>query len=254
MKDTDSLELESRTIGALPIINEFLRRLGIEALLDEYVPSRSNQKLSHARTILALVRNVVVSRNPLYKIPEWADSFVRSLVGLDNQPASALNDDRIGRSLDALFDADRASLLTRLVLSTVQQFDVDLSQLHNDSTTVTVSGEYRMSRSHRYGKPSPALAHGHNKDHRDDLKQLLFTLSVSRDGAVPIHYNGYDGNTPDDKTHIQTWEALRRLTGNSDFVYVADSKLTPLKKATSVRSPLSAILRRRAAVFLGHRT
>ena len=225
MKDADSLELESRTIGALPIVNEFLRRLGIESLLDEYVPSRSNQKLSYAGTILALIRNVVISRNPLYKIAEWADAFDRSQIGLDNLSAATLNDDRIGRSLDALFDADRASLLTRVVLSTVAQFKIDLSQLHNDSTTVTVSGEYRKNRSRRRGKPSLALAHGHNKDHREDLKQLLFTLSVSRDGAVPIHYKGYDGNTTDDKTHIQTWEALRRLTGNSEFIYVADSKL-----------------------------
>lgn len=200
MKDLDSLKLESRTIGALPIVNEFLRRLEVEALLAEYVPSRSNQKLSHARTILVLIRNVVISRNPLYKIAEWADSFDRSAIGLERLSACTLNDDRIGRSLDALFDADRAFLLT-------------------------VSGEYRMSQSRRNGKQSLALAYGHNKDHREDLRQLLFTLTVSRDGAVPIHYKGYDGNTPDNKTHISTWEALRRLAGSSDFIYVADSKL-----------------------------
>lgn len=34
-----------------------------------------------------------------------------------------------------------------------------------------------------------------------------------------------DGNTQDTKTHIDTWNFLRNLSGRSDFVYVADSKL-----------------------------
>jgi len=53
----------------------------------------------------------------------------------------------------------------------------------------------------------------------------LFSLTVSRDGAVPIHYKSFDGNTTDDTTHIQIWENLRRIANRSDFIYVADSKL-----------------------------
>jgi len=124
-----------------------------------------------------------------------------------------------------LFDADRATLLTKVVMKVIDEFGIDLSQLHNDSTTLTVYGEYKQKRSKRNGKTSLALLQGHNKDFRPDLKQLLFTLTVSRDGAVPIHYKSYDGNTTDDKTHIQTWESLRRIAGRSDFIYVADAKL-----------------------------
>ena len=189
------------------------------------VPSCKNQKLSHAEAIMLLVRNILIEREPLYKLSEWIVGFDPSLVGLGKASPSVLNDDRVGRSLDALFDADRASLMTRIGLKAIDEFSIDLDQLHNDSTTVTVSGEYKVGRSRHNGKRSFALAQGHNKDHRPDLKQLLFTLTVSRDGAVPIHYKGYDGNTTDDKTHIQTWEALRRLTGRSDFIYVADCKL-----------------------------
>jgi transposase len=171
------------------------------------------------------VRNILIEREPLYKLCEWAAGFDSLLVGLEKSAPSVLNDDRVGRSLDALFDADRASLMTRIVLNVVDEFAIDLRQLHNDSTTVTLHGEYTRKSSQRHGKSSLALAYGHNKDHRQDLKQLLFTLTVSRDGAVPVHYKGYDGNTTDDRTHIQTWEALRRLTGRSDFLYVADAKL-----------------------------
>ena len=221
----DDLDLDSKAIAALPIINAFIERIDLRDLLARYLPSKKNLKFPHADAILLFVRNILIERQPLYKLSEWAAVFEPYLVGLQEARPSILNDDRVGRSLDVLFDADRASLLTNMVLKVVDEFSVDLSQLHNDSTTVTVSGEYKPGRSRRKGKYSLALRRGFSKDFRPDLKQLLFTLTVSRDGAVPIHYKGYDGNTTDDKTHIQTWEALRRLTGRSDFIYVADAKL-----------------------------
>ncbi len=48
---------------------------------------------------------------------------------------------------------------------------------------------------------------------------------MSADGAVPIACRVADGNTPDDVTHIPTWDELRCLVGHADFLYVADSKL-----------------------------
>jgi transposase len=77
----------------------------------------------------------------------------------------------------------------------------------------------------RGGKATPAIRQGHNKDFRPDLKQLLFILTISADGALPIAYRVADGNTPDDVTHIPTWDELRALVGRPDFLYVADSKL-----------------------------
>lgn len=128
--------------------------------------------------------------------------------------------------LDRLFDADRASLITETVLGVIGEFGIDCSQLHNDSTTVTLTGAYPGADGYaRAGKPTPAARRGHNKDFRPDLKQLLFILTISADGAVPIAYRTADGNTNDDVTHIPTWDQLCRLTGTAGFLYVADAKL-----------------------------
>ncbi|MGA2480336.1 MAG: IS1634 family transposase [Spirochaetia bacterium] len=225
MADADRLVLESKTVGPLPIINQFIDRMGLSEILEAHLPSRASQKLPPSQAILLFVRNILIERQPLYQLGEWAGSYDPLLIGLEAATATVLNDDRVGRSLDVLFDADRATLLTRIVLKVIQEFSIDLSQLHNDSTTVTVSGQYASPRSRRKGKSSIALAHGKNKDFRPDLKQLLFSLTVSRDGAVPVHYKAFDGNTTDDRTHILIWESLRRIAGRSDFIYVADSKL-----------------------------
>jgi len=230
MEKTDSLRLDSKQVSALPVINKFIDRIELKKLLSSYIPSKKNQKLSYVDAILIFVRNILLEREPLYKLSEWAAGFDPCLVGLGDMDPEILNDDRVGRSLDALFDADRASLLTSLVLKVVDEFSIELSQMHNDSTTVTVYGQYKKERSKLGAKTSIGLLRGHNKDYRQDLKQLLFTLTVSRDGAVPIHYKGYDGNITDDRTHIDTWEALRRITGKSDFIYVADCKLATRKQ------------------------
>ena len=110
--------------------------------------------------------------------------------------------------LARLFDADRATLLTRLVLDAVARFGIDCSQLHNDSTSVTVTGRYSGADGRaRGGKATAAITFGHNKDHRPDLKQLVWILTVSFDGAVPIAHRVVDGNTSDDVTHVETWDS-----------------------------------------------
>jgi hypothetical protein len=147
-------------------------------------------------------------------------------MGLAPEQLRLLNDDRVGRALDRLFDADRQALLTDLVVLMVREFEVGLEEFHNDSTSITLQGKYKLATGKRVrGKPTLRAALGHNKDHRPDLKQILWILTLSADGSVPIHFKVADGNTEDSTTHLATWSALRQLVGSPEFLYVADSKL-----------------------------
>ena len=98
--------------------------------------------------------NLLVGREPLYALGQWAAPFAPRLLGLAPGEVDAVNDDRVGRALEALFDADRASLLTELVLAVVAEFGVEVAELHNDSTSISVSGSTGM-------RPGPrAVARG----------------------------------------------------------------------------------------------
>ena len=226
-----SFDLESWRVGALPIVNRFLERLRIEPLLLAHLePTDPRAALPTEKVLMALIRNLIMERHPLYALGAWAESFLPEAVGLPEGGAARLNDDRVGRALDRLFDADRVSMLTELVLHLIEAFSIDTSELHNDSTTLTLHGAYRKAdgRAMR-GKPTAAAARGHNKDYRPDLKQLLWILTVSSDGGVPVHFKVSSGNTEDSSTHIETWNRLRELVGRADFMYVADSKLCTLQ-------------------------
>ena len=204
-------------LGAMPIIDQFIDKLGLEKLFEEIVPLDSRDKIPVYKTLSIILRNIILERHPLYKIGEWA--LRRNLI-LPYQ-SDCMTDDRIGRSLDRLFRSDRASLITEVVLKAIEVFKISVDRIHNDSTSVTLKGEYGNYTDTKAAKPK----YGKNKDFRPDLRQLVFSLTVSGDEAVPIHFKVWDGNTTDDTTHLRNWISLRNLIGKADFTYVADSKL-----------------------------
>jgi transposase len=220
-------ELCSEQVGPLPIVNHFLGRIGLDAALSAHVPGDDRRlRLDPAAALGVVVRNLCVDHEPVYALSEWASGYEPCLLGLRPGELALLNDDRLGRCLDRLFDADRSTMLTEVVLKAVRAFGIDCTELHNDSTSVTFSGAYRSAGGQARGAKSTArITFGFNKDHRPDLRQLVWILTVSADGAIPIAHRVVDGNTTDDQTHVASWDELRRLVGRNDFLYVADSKL-----------------------------
>jgi hypothetical protein len=231
-------ELTTQRLGALPIVDQFLGRIGLRELLERYLPAGDRRVMLPAAVAIGLlVRNLCVAREPLYGLAEWAARHDPSLLGLAEGETGLLNDDRVGRALDQLFDCDRGSLLTELMLGVIKEFQVDCSQLHNDSTSITVHGDYTAADGRaRAGKPTVAATLGHSKDHRPDLKQFVLTLTVSADGAVPLAHRLLDGNTNDDQTHITTWDGLVALVGSPGFLYVADCKLATREQMSHIDS------------------
>jgi transposase len=225
--DPGAIQVEHRRVGALPVVNAVLGRLGVDDLLGAYLAEPDPRVgLSSARAIGVLIRNLAVGREPLYGLAAWAAGHEAGLVGVGPGEAALLNDDRVGRALDELFVADRASLMTALSLAAIRTYRIDCSELHNDSTSLALYGAYAGATGANHGGIRPPLpARGHSKDHRPDLKQLVWVLTVSADGAVPLTYRLCDGNTEDSTTHVGTWDRLVSLLGRADFVYVADCKL-----------------------------
>jgi transposase len=219
--------LEVLELGPAPLVRRFLERLGLPGLLEHHLPTlRGHQPDLPTSTVLCvLLSNLLLARKPLYGISAWAASFVPEHLGLAPGQAGLLKDDRCGASLDHLHRADRASLFTAVILRVIRIFRLGLSQLHEDTTTVTVSGEYHDQPPVEATDRPARICRGYNKDHRPDLKQLLYNRTVTSDGAVPIHCKIHDGNTTDDSIHQQTWLDLCKLVGGSDFLYVGDSKL-----------------------------
>src|ERR1700757_1163081 len=128
----ERLRLRALRVGALPILNHFIERIG---LAEELTLALKNA--GYADALLALIKNIVVERNALYAVGEWAALYDVGLVA-----QGKIGDDKLGRALDRLFAADRATLQTRIVLAVMNGFDLKMEQIHNDTTSVMVRGAY----------------------------------------------------------------------------------------------------------------
>jgi len=220
MSSLPGRKLRRFEVGGLPLIEQIIRRIRLREIIAEHLQLSGREAISTVDVLVLLVLNLAVAKDPLYELADWVDALDLRPLGFKHRPTALFSDDRFGRALDKLYESDRASLQTRLVLAAVRAFEVELNRVHNDSTSIKACGRIP-------GRTSTGLELrlGHSKDHRPDLKQLVFTLSLSADGAVPIHHHVYPGNRNDETTHIQTWNDLRKLHGCADFLYVADCKL-----------------------------
>ncbi len=206
-------------LGSHPIIAHFLERLTLEPILRGCVGAARQGVVDHARTVAVLVHNLLVSPGPLYRIATWLAPLEPQVLGLTSSQHAAINDDRVARALDALTSERGRSIWFRLALRLIKQFELETQRFHHDTTTVTFHGAYAAAQG------APEITHGFNKDHRPDLKQLVFGLTATPDGAVPVWHEVYSGNRSDDTVHRSTVDALRAIVGRAEFIYVADSKL-----------------------------
>src|ERR1039458_1977181 len=96
------LSLRKKIQGALPVVEHFLQALGLKQHLARQIP--------HPPAVAALdllVKSVLLQPSALYRI-RGLGAELRSVW----RPTQHLGDDALGRALDRLFAADRASLLT----------------------------------------------------------------------------------------------------------------------------------------------
>jgi len=206
-----------KTLGALPVIAELCRRLDLAGIIDRACPIRDVAIATHGQVIETLVANRLTSPTPLVHVEDWANQWaVPEILGVE---AAALNDDRIGRALDAIAPKLEA-IVGSVGAAAIAVFGVDVARLHWDMTSISLYGAYPDV---EQGFVEPR--YDHPKDRRPDLKQVQTGLAVSGDGGVPIFHRAYDGGAAEASQVTGAMQALRKLAGERRFLLVGDSKL-----------------------------
>jgi transposase len=79
---------------------------------------------------------------PLYLFSEFFEGKpVEHLLGA-GMTAAHLNDDRLGRVLDQVFEYGTTLFFLKAAMQAVNRFGVRVSQIHLDSTSFALDGEY----------------------------------------------------------------------------------------------------------------
>ena len=111
----------THSVGALPIINCLLKRMRLQEFLQRHLPSEDDRtKVDTPRVVLLLLKNLLVSREPVYGVAEWACNFGPELFDLWPEDLQHLNDDRVGRCMERMFQALDTNLIMDVVTHVVQ--------------------------------------------------------------------------------------------------------------------------------------
>src|SRR5512145_1532067 len=89
-------------LGPLALIAPLLDRLDLAAIIDRHLPADPQLEYSHGAVLTLLLAARLSKPTALVNVPQWASRTGAEL--LWNIPADKLNDDRLGRALDAFFE------------------------------------------------------------------------------------------------------------------------------------------------------
>lgn len=200
----DKAQFFAQWIGTLSLIKPWLRKMGIKEIIDRIYPSDSQAILTHGEVIELMVANRLHQPCPLYEMETWAKQVdLRKVYGLN---PDHLNDDRLGRALDALGE-HLPVLKGEIVLHIAKHFQISLDKLHWDLTTVQMTGEYP-------GEETDPIRISYTKTHPQQPAQKSFKLGldIANDGQgpVPIWYESLDGNASGFEATISNMENIRK--------------------------------------------
>ena len=169
-----------REVGALLLAWHFLRELDVVGVIDGSLPRSARSELSVGEVCAALIASRLCSPSPLYDIAGWASgAAVHELLGI---PPALLNDDRLGRALEA-FAVYAEHVRGWLAARAIERFGTDAGRLHVDLTTVRVAGAY---------EDSALVAKGWGSD-RHVARQVRTLQACSGDG-VSLYLRPDPGN------------------------------------------------------------
>ena len=178
-----------RHLSALPILVALLTRLKVRETINRHCPTQS--PVDNGAVALVLVLNRLMAPRPLYKVVDWlSTTLIAEQVGFSK---FKFNDDRLGRTLDALAE-HLPAIWADIQQETLLRYRIDLSVVFYDLTALIMTGKYAKSALVDYG-------FAHNTP-SDDPKVKL-GMVVSQDGGLPLLFQPWSGRTAD-KATVQT--------------------------------------------------
>ena len=220
-------EYQSKVLDHLGLVAGMYEELEIGEMIDQAIAQEMGPRhVSIGQAVKAMVLNGLGFVNKqLYLVPMFfADKPVERLVG-DGICAEHLNDDVLGRSLDALYAVGVTPLYALLSRHACVKLGLSARVGHVDSSSFHVDGVYNSKTG-----PEDGVIHitqGYSRDHRPDLNQVVVTLMVEHQAGIPLLMKPLSGNSSDKRDFAPFIEAhigqLREAHG-LEYI-VADSAL-----------------------------
>ncbi len=220
------VECETRTIGPLVLTVPVLRRLGFREMVNRHCPIAAQAELDHGLVAELVTQSRLSAPTALYDLPGWAERFAMAALYPEIERTGQVNDDRAGRTLDALYD-QRAVIWGDLIANAAQHYALDLHRLHADTRAMTFAGLFAAQPAM---EGAPRLEPGYNPA-GEWLQQLKLFALAAGDGGLPVWFDVLPGGTGDSTTYAPQFAAfsdharLARFLPLEDIILIGDRKM-----------------------------
>ncbi len=205
-----------KNLDHLGLVAGMCKDLQIAQVIDQAFPEQSDDKLiSYGQLVVSMILNGLgfVGRT-LHMYPEsFADKPVERLIGKGIK-AEYINDDALGRCLDALYDKNVSELYQGLSERVIEHLDLPCEAVNLDSTSIHVDGNYTNATDN---EAAIKLVRGYSRDHRPELNQVILNLITENQAGIPLYMQAANGNTNDSegfkkivKSHIGSLKAAQK--------------------------------------------
>lgn len=218
----------STTLDHLGLVAGMVDELGLVEKIDDLIPQDFSQRqISLGVAVKAMILNGLgFAHRALYLMPHFFhDKPVERLLG-SGVTAEHLNDDTLGRALDAIHAFGVETFYYLMASSVVKQLGLGGAGGHLDATSFHVDGDYNS------GDEAAVMGvihirQGYSRDRRPDLNQVVLHLLVESQAGIPLLMAPLGGNVNDVAGFRDTLVAhLGQLQSEGSVRYlVADSAL-----------------------------
>jgi len=237
------MQYESKTLNHLGLVAGMIDRIGVVEVIDRLVSRKNAQgHISNGICIKALILNGLgFFERRLYLTSSFFSGLpVERLLGADVK-AEYLNDDRLGRCLDSLYEFGLSDLFVQISREALDRLGIASAKgLHLDSTSLHVDGVYNSQLSDEAAEYEDAvlITQGYSRDHRPDLNQVVINMIVDNATSLPLFMKAVDGNASDKQSFLsQIQQAVKHLKCPEESHFIADSALYSAHNITAL-SPL----------------
>lgn len=218
-------EYRTVMVGGAYLVKALLKKLNVAEVIDQALPHQPEIAASYGQLAEVVITNRLTFRpEPLVHMAAWAAE--QGLDRVFGVQAAWLDDDRLGALLDGLAD-HQVDIWSGVLQHAVKTFGLDLSELHDDTTSVYFEGAYEDDAGQPLGggERVPLLVEGYNKDGQRHKVQMVLSLIVTPE-RVPAWYHPWDGNQTDEAVYAVDLAELRRtLLVPANAVLIGDRKL-----------------------------
>lgn len=239
--------LKTQALDHLGLVAAITRDLGMIDKINQRLPTTDKANVTMGQRVLALILNGLGFTNDrLYLVPRFFQNKpVDRLIGPGIE-AEHLNDDALGRCLDAIANYGTTRLFGELAFEIGEEQGLLGKSSHLDTTSLTLQGDYQeagtatisnqdetQSESHLVNS-TPRMLQGYSKDHRPDLKQVVLSMTTTGPASFPFWMEALDGNSSDKISFHETIAKVKafqkQLEEASPMIWVADSALYTVEK------------------------